>query len=60
VSTHPKPIDRSDPAWQEVIGPEADPEAWRAFQTAMIGRRYGVRETIDAWMWFYAGWTADE
>lgn len=29
-----------------------------AFVLAMEGRNYGPDETLDAWVWFYAGWTS--
>lgn len=29
-----------------------------AFQAQMVGRKYGAEETLDAWLWFRAGWLA--
>lgn len=28
-----------------------------AFRNAMIGRKYGFDETMDAWTWFCRGWS---
>lgn len=32
--------------------------AFPAFSKAMLERAYGPTQTLDAWMWFRAGWTA--
>jgi hypothetical protein len=43
----------------ERIG-EADKRtsAWPYFVEAMAGRQYGAEETLDAWLWFQAGFDA--
>lgn len=31
---------------------------WAGFREEMKGRSYGAEETLDAWVWYKAGWKA--
>ena len=43
---------------EECIGAQTYGEAYRLFTRTMLGKQYGREETLDAWLWFLAGWKA--